>query len=79
MYIVHETLLYVPCLWDVYICVLCVGGVFIVWDVMFRTFAREGDKIIYGLVHPVNTFNPIKLQVGDVALDGCGSGWVWFS
>ena len=52
--------------------ILCVGGVFIVWDVMFRTFAREGDKIIYGLVHPVNTFNPIKLQVRCVALGGCG-------
>ncbi len=30
---------------------------------MFGTFSPESDKVYYGLVHPVRTFNPITLQV----------------
>ena len=43
------------------------GGVFIVWDYVFGTFAaeREGVKIYYSVVHRslVKSFNPVRLQV----------------
>lgn len=37
----------------------------IIWDRMFGTFAAEKDteELAYGLVHPVDTFDPIELQV----------------
>ncbi|VDM76723.1 unnamed protein product, partial [Strongylus vulgaris] len=40
------------------------GGVFILWDKMFGTFAaeRKDDPPVYGLVHNENTFNQIYLQ-----------------
>ena len=40
-----------------------IGGVFIIWDRMFGTFQAEGDKIYYGVVHPVETFNPLWTMV----------------
>ena len=30
---------------------------------MFGTFSPEKDPVVYGLTHPVNTFNPVKLQI----------------
>lgn len=40
------------------------GGVFIIWDKMFRTFEaeRKDDPPVYGLVHNENTFDQIYLQ-----------------
>lgn len=38
------------------------GGVLIIWDRLFGTFQAESDKVVYGLTHPINTFNPIKIQ-----------------
>ncbi|CAL1286389.1 unnamed protein product [Larinioides sclopetarius] len=39
------------------------AGVLIIWDKMFGTFeAERGDEIAYGLVHPVNTFEPLTNQ-----------------
>lgn len=39
------------------------GGVFIVWDRIFRTFVaeQERDKPQYGLVHNLGTFNPLRV------------------
>ena len=37
------------------------GGVFIIWDRMFGTFEAEGEKVRYGLVKNVNTYNPSKI------------------
>jgi sterol desaturase/sphingolipid hydroxylase (fatty acid hydroxylase superfamily) len=39
------------------------GGVVIVWDRLFGTFAEEHEsiRIKYGLVHPIDTSNPLKL------------------
>lgn len=34
------------------------AGVLIIWDRMFGTFASESDKVVYGLVHPLNSWNP---------------------
>lgn len=41
------------------------AGVLIIWDRMFGTFAAErvGEELAYGLVHPVETFNPTYLQI----------------
>ncbi|XP_023237903.1 alkylglycerol monooxygenase-like [Centruroides sculpturatus] len=38
------------------------AGVLIIWDRMFGTFEAESDKVVYGLTHPINTFNSIKIQ-----------------
>jgi len=39
------------------------GGVLIVWDRLFGTFAEEkaGRTIEYGLVHQIDTLNPLKI------------------
>jgi alkylglycerol monooxygenase len=41
------------------------GGVLIIWDRLFGTFAaeRENEEIAYGLIHPINTFDPLDTQV----------------
>ena len=39
------------------------GGVLIVWDRLFGTFAaeRRETEIVYGLVHPIGTLNPLRI------------------
>uniref|UniRef100_A0A7N6C1E1 Alkylglycerol monooxygenase n=1 Tax=Anabas testudineus TaxID=64144 RepID=A0A7N6C1E1_ANATE len=39
------------------------GGILIIWDRLFGTFAQEGDKVIYGLVFPINTFEIVYVQL----------------
>ncbi|XP_039379523.1 alkylglycerol monooxygenase isoform X4 [Mauremys reevesii] len=39
------------------------GGTLIIWDRIFGTFVAENDKVIYGLTHPINTFEPVKVQI----------------
>ena len=34
----------------------------IIWDRMFGTFQPEGPKVIYGLVHPLASWNPLWAQ-----------------
>lgn len=34
----------------------------IIWDRMFGTFTPESEKVIYGLVHPLNSWNPLWAQ-----------------
>ncbi|SDI15249.1 Sterol desaturase/sphingolipid hydroxylase, fatty acid hydroxylase superfamily [Pseudomonas benzenivorans] len=38
------------------------GGVFILWDRLFGTYAEEREPVRYGVTTPVNTFDPIRLQ-----------------
>ncbi|XP_051962600.1 LOW QUALITY PROTEIN: alkylglycerol monooxygenase [Xyrauchen texanus] len=38
------------------------AGILIIWDRMFGTFAWESDKVIYGLTHPINTFENWTIQ-----------------
>ena len=42
------------------------AGVLIIWDRIFGTFEaeREEEKVAYGLVHPISTFNPFYIQLG---------------
>ncbi len=35
------------------------AGIFIIWDRMFGTFAEEKEEVVYGLVTPINSINPI--------------------
>ncbi len=37
------------------------GAVFIIWDRMFGTFAKEEEEVVYGLTKPLHTYNPIKI------------------
>jgi hypothetical protein len=39
------------------------GGILIVWDRLFGTFARERPQIgiAYGLAHPIGSLNPIRI------------------
>ncbi|XP_031432656.1 alkylglycerol monooxygenase isoform X1 [Clupea harengus] len=38
------------------------GGVLIIWDRIFGTFAQENDPVVYGLVHPVRSFDILLVQ-----------------
>ncbi|XP_017812375.2 alkylglycerol monooxygenase isoform X1 [Papio anubis] len=38
------------------------AGVLIIWDRIFGTFEAENEKVVYGLTHPINTFEPIRVQ-----------------
>ena len=35
------------------------AGIFIIWDRMFGTFEEETEKVVYGLVRPIESINPI--------------------
>lgn len=37
------------------------GGVLIIWDRIFGTYAEEKEEVVYGLTKPVSTSNPILL------------------
>lgn len=37
------------------------AGIFIIWDKMFGTFAKEQEKVTYGVYPRVNSVNPIKV------------------
>jgi sterol desaturase/sphingolipid hydroxylase (fatty acid hydroxylase superfamily) len=41
------------------------GGILIIWDRLFGTFAREQPQtpITYGLVHPIGSNNPIRIAL----------------
>uniref|UniRef100_A0A3B5QXY4 Alkylglycerol monooxygenase n=1 Tax=Xiphophorus maculatus TaxID=8083 RepID=A0A3B5QXY4_XIPMA len=39
------------------------GGILIIWDRLFGTFAAESDKVIYGLVFPIKTFEILYVQL----------------
>ncbi|KAM9852506.1 alkylglycerol monooxygenase [Aulostomus maculatus] len=39
------------------------GGILIIWDRMFGTFAPETDKVVYGLVYPIKTFEILHVQL----------------
>ncbi|XP_077613750.1 alkylglycerol monooxygenase isoform X2 [Crocuta crocuta] len=39
------------------------AGILIIWDRIFGTFEAENEKVVYGLTHPINTFEPFMVQV----------------
>lgn len=48
------------------------GGIFIVWDRVFRTFAAEEENVIYGLTKNITSYNPLVIashEYIDIARD----------
>lgn len=43
------------------------GGIFIVWDRMFGTFAKEITRPVYGLTHNISTYNPLRVATHEYA------------
>uniref|UniRef100_A0A8C7Z652 Transmembrane protein 195 n=1 Tax=Oryzias sinensis TaxID=183150 RepID=A0A8C7Z652_9TELE len=39
------------------------GGILIIWDRLFGTFAPEEDKVIYGLVFPIRRYESLFVQL----------------
>lgn len=39
------------------------GGTLIIWDRIFGTFVPEKEKVVYGLTHPINSFEPFNVQL----------------
>src|SRR5208283_3128983 len=39
------------------------GGTFILWDRLFGSFAEEKERCIYGVSHPLRSFNPAWAQL----------------
>ncbi|KAG8200882.1 hypothetical protein JTE90_015786 [Oedothorax gibbosus] len=39
------------------------AGTLIIWDRLFGTFEPENEEVVYGLTHPINTFEPIYIQM----------------
>ncbi|XP_072033029.1 alkylglycerol monooxygenase-like [Amphiura filiformis] len=47
------------------------AGTLIIWDRLFGTFeAEQEEEVVYGLVHPIQTFDPIQTQL-------CHMQWMW--
>lgn len=38
------------------------GGMFIIWDRIFKTFEPESEQAIFGITKPLNSWNPLKAQ-----------------
>ncbi|KAI9533144.1 hypothetical protein NQZ68_025538 [Dissostichus eleginoides] len=47
------------------------GGILIIWDRLFGTFAAEKEKVVFGLVSPINTFDILYVQVGSIRHHWC--------
>jgi sterol desaturase/sphingolipid hydroxylase (fatty acid hydroxylase superfamily) len=46
------------------------AGIFILWDRLFGTFAREDEKVVYGLTTDIQTFHPLRIGFHEVAAIG---------
>lgn len=46
------------------------GGVLIIWDRLFGTFAREDERVVYGLTKDIATFHPLHVGFHEVAAIG---------
>ena len=46
------------------------GGILIIWDRLFGTFAREDERVVYGLTKDIATFNPLRIGFHEVAAIG---------
>ncbi len=48
------------------------AGIFIIWDRLFGTFAREDEKVVYGLTTNITSYNPLVIgfhEIGSIARD----------
>jgi sterol desaturase/sphingolipid hydroxylase (fatty acid hydroxylase superfamily) len=46
------------------------GGVLIVWDRLFGSFAPERERCVYGLTKNINTYNPLRVAFHEYAAIG---------
>lgn len=46
------------------------GGILIIWDRLFGTFARETEPVVYGLTKDITTFNPLRIGFHEFAAIG---------
>jgi sterol desaturase/sphingolipid hydroxylase (fatty acid hydroxylase superfamily) len=46
------------------------GGILIIWDRMFRSFAPELERPVYGLTKNIQTFNPLRVAFHEYAAIG---------
>jgi hypothetical protein len=46
------------------------GGVLIIWDRLFGTFAREAEPVVYGLTKDIATHNVLRVGFHEVAAIG---------
>ncbi len=46
------------------------GGVLIIWDRLFGTFAREEERVIYGLTTDIRSFHPVTISFHEVVAIG---------
>ena len=46
------------------------GGIFIIWDRLFGTFAPEIEHVKYGLTKDIQTFNPLRIGFHEFAAIG---------
>ncbi|MBL8685017.1 MAG: sterol desaturase family protein [Myxococcales bacterium] len=42
------------------------GGILVIWDRMFGTYARETGAVTYGLTRPIESINPIEVHVAEL-------------
>lgn len=43
------------------------GGILIVWDRIFGTFAAETERVVYGLTKNIETYNPLRVAYHEYA------------
>jgi sterol desaturase/sphingolipid hydroxylase (fatty acid hydroxylase superfamily) len=41
------------------------GGIFMIWDHVFGTYEPEGEAVTYGLVHQIDSVNPIQVHFAE--------------
>lgn len=46
------------------------GGILIIWDRLFGSFAPEGERVVYGLTKNISTYNPVRVAFGEFAAIG---------
>jgi sterol desaturase/sphingolipid hydroxylase (fatty acid hydroxylase superfamily) len=46
------------------------AGIFILWDRLFGTFAKETDRVAFGLTTNIKTFNPLRIAFHELAAIG---------
>ena len=37
----------------------------IIWDKLFGTYEPEGDPVVYGVLKPIETYNPLKINFSE--------------
>jgi len=63
------------------------AGIFIIWDKLFGTFSKEDEPVIYGLVKPIKSVNPLvaffhgfwRMGKNVVRAKGIKNKWMYFT